>query len=129
MIPVQSLLAQVGCELGLLCAPVGPGDPFGSFWLAVADTLRLACCLGALVVVALATLVARRDRPDPATQAVLAAVCLFCLSVIGTELDRLGDFAHYRLLVNAAAVGLALAALWRRRRPAHATETSGRHAR
>lgn len=131
MIPVQALLAQLGCQIGILCIPTGPGTPFGSPLLVVADLARIVCCLAGLAVIGLATWLALRQQVAGWLKAGMGAICLFCLSVIGTEVDRLGDTPNYRLLVNLAAVAFALAALWYRRRPVdvdNGDESSGRHA-
>lgn len=62
-------------------------------------------------------------------QARLTAQCLFAMIVIGTEVDHIGDHAHYRLALSLIGVSLMLWGAWRLRyevppvnRPEHRTK-------
>jgi hypothetical protein len=96
----------------MLCAPSGPGTPFGSFVLILVDCLRiLTMLIGMAVIVWTPRLVL--ESPALGQQCRLASQAMFALIVIGTEIDHMGDYAHYRLYVSFIAVALMLFGLTR----------------
>lgn len=90
----------------LLCSSDGPSTPFGNPVLAVADLLRIACAFGGLLVAATTPGVTRRAWTELQRWR-LISIGLFALVAGGTELEHLGDWPSYRLLLNIAAVGFA----------------------
>lgn len=95
-----------------LCAPNGPGTPFGTPGLVWIDSLRvLTMLVGMAVIVWTPRLV--MQAPAFGQQCRLASQAMFCLIVIGTEVDHMGDYAHYRLYVSFVAVALMLYGLTR----------------
>jgi hypothetical protein len=95
-----------------LCAPAGPGTPFGTTGLILIDSLRIITMLiGMVVIVWTPRLVLQ--APSIGQQCRLASQAMFCLIVIGTEVDHMGDYAHYRLYVSFFAVVLMLYGLTR----------------
>lgn len=46
----------------------------------------------------------------------LAGHGVFALIVVGTEVDHIGDYAHYRLFLSFLGISLLLFGVWRMRR-------------
>jgi hypothetical protein len=96
----------------VLCAPSGPGTPFGNAVLIAEDILRIiTMLLGMANIVWTPRLVLQ--APALGQQCRLASQALFCLVVIGTEIDHMGDYAHYRLFVSFGAIAVMLFGLSR----------------
>lgn len=96
----------------VLCAPGGPGIPFGTPGLIALDCLRIVTMLiGVAIIVWTPRLVL--EAPSIGQQARLASQAMFCLIVIGTEIDHMGDYAHYRLYVSFVAVSVMFYGLTR----------------
>jgi hypothetical protein len=92
------------------CSPDGPGVPFGPWPVWAFDELRVACFVGTAATMIL-TVAALRHAAHGATfgqQSRWLAALIFTISVAGTELEHLGDYASWRLLVNALALALNL---------------------
>lgn len=94
-----------------LCAPGGPDHPFGTPYVAFLDSLRVLCWVGGLILIctlpwfmAKATTIGQRVR--------FLGTALYAITVVGTELVHLGDYANYRLFVNLTAVIVSLYGLW-----------------
>jgi hypothetical protein len=92
--------------LPLLCPPRGPGTPFGTPLIAALDTVRLACWIASLYVVTRCIHAIYRIRTRQ-QRAIYVALALFAFATLGTEIDHLGDLAHYRLIVNIAGAATA----------------------
>jgi hypothetical protein len=97
----------IACSFAPVCSPDYPGHPFGSLWLSVFDCARVLCVLIALVTLA-AQPAALARVTQPGQRARLAALSLLSVQAIVTELEHLGDDASLRLVINLAAVLLAL---------------------
>jgi hypothetical protein len=103
------VLAQTyaeGCTSWLLCAPTGPGVPFGTPLVGVLDVVRVVVILGAFYAIgqcAAATVYIRNRRQ----RCIYGAVIALMLTIIGNEVDHFGDYAHYRLGLSLIAVVLA----------------------
>lgn len=82
--------------LPLLCPPGGPGTPFGSPVLAVLDTVRVVLWLLCVFIIgkALVAVFALRTLRQ---RAIYLAMSAGAFAALGTEVDHLGDYAHYRL--------------------------------
>lgn len=93
-------------------APQGPGMPFGDSTLIVLDTIRvIILSLGGSVL--LATPYAMiRTRLTAGQSIRFGALALFLLAAMGTEFDHIGDYAHWRLVVNIFAVIGAAYGMW-----------------
>lgn len=93
--------------------PDGPGTPFAGplFW--IIDTVRIATCLLAVVVV-WQSMSAALDRTVRAHQtARFFALAAFALSAATTEIDHFGDAASPRLLLHIVGCAAALYGLTR----------------
>lgn len=105
-------LLRSGCS-PIFCSPDGPGQPFGTWYLAIFDAIRLVVIFAALgVVTATGTAWARsvshggqRDR--------YLALAFFSAVVAGTEVENMGNYASYRLVLSTIGVALAIRGLWR----------------
>ncbi|WP_103353598.1 hypothetical protein [Amycolatopsis sp. CA-128772] len=86
--------------------------PFGTPWLAFADTLRAFCVAGgiALAVGAGFRLISHGST-SPTVRCGYLALAVLGVSAIGTEYQHLGDHVTYRLWCNTAGVALGLAAV------------------
>lgn len=95
-----------------LCVPTEPGTPFGTPLLIALDSIRVGCVVLALVLTVWSlTMLVEADQPGQRWR--LVGLALLAVAVMGTELSRLGDWAHYRLVLNvggivAGVVGLAV---------------------
>lgn len=90
----------MGC-LPLLCQPVGPGTPFATPLLVALDSVRIVIfALGLYVLVK--SIGAVYSVRNPHQRAIYLGLAITAFSVLGTEADRLGDDAHYQLLLHVA---------------------------
>lgn len=94
-----------GCAV--VCNPYGPGSPFATPWLAVCDTLRVLCVLGAVGIVGL-LLKAIRGTDTAGQRSRLVALGLFGLVAVDTEAVHFGDYPSIRLALTLAAIALSL---------------------
>lgn len=108
-VPAQT--ARPDCA-PFLCPPTGPSLPFGEPLLLVLDALRVVIMLGGIYMIAMSAMAITLVR-QPRQRGVYAAVIIATLSIMGTELDHLGDYIHYRFLINMAFVGVGCWALHR----------------
>ena len=89
------------------CAPDGPSTPFGTPYLIWADSFRIVVMLlGLALIVWTPRLVL--DACAAGQRARLAGQGIFALIVIGTEVDHMGDYAHYRLFVTFLGIAAML---------------------
>jgi hypothetical protein len=97
-----------------LCAPNGPNTPFAFptiFWIDVARIIVML--LGMVLIVFTPRLVLQAGVVGQKCR--LAGQGVFALIVIGTEVDHIGDFAHYRLALSFIGISLMLYGVWRMR--------------
>lgn len=90
----------------LLCSPSGPGTPFADIGLVIADTVRVLCSLGVVVLVVLHIIAIGRCTSGQRLR--FASLSVFAMAALGTEIEHLGDTASYRLGLNALGIALAL---------------------
>lgn len=85
--------------------PGGPGTPWGSPWIALLDSVRVLMVVGGLYVLwqCFAAVVHVRNRQQ---RAIYVAFGLTMLGIAGTEIDHLGDGAHYRFALFAIVIGV-----------------------
>lgn len=88
--------------LPLLCPPTGPDTPFGSPLLIALDAVRVIVWGLCLFIIgrALTTVYLIRNTRQ---RAIYIALACGAFAIIGTEIDHLGDYAHYRLALHAGA--------------------------
>lgn len=87
----------------LLAAPSGPGTPFATITLVILDTARVAIIvLGLMAFITAPFAMAKAYLPGQ--QIRLLVLALFVISAVGTELEHLGDYANWRLIINMLAV-------------------------
>ena len=91
----------------LCSAPNGPNTPFAWPTFFVVDGLRLAMTIGAVVLIGIAVWSIHRSITR-GQKARFTALIMLCLTVVGTELDHLGDLPHWRFLVNLVGITLGL---------------------
>lgn len=86
--------------------------PFGTPWLMFADTLRVFCVAGGLVLAVGAgwRLIAHGDT-TMSVRCGYFALALLAASAIGTEYRHLGDAVTYRLWCNTGGVLFGLIAV------------------
>lgn len=105
-------LVRGGCN-PIFCSPDGPHLPFGTWYLVIFDTVRLATIFAALgMMVALGTAWAR-SVPHGGQRDRYMALAIFAVVIIGTEVENLGNIASYRLVLSVVGVVLAYRGLWR----------------
>jgi hypothetical protein len=97
----------------LWCNPTYPGTPFGTWYLAIFDVLRVVCVIAALGLIGQVGAAWRRSVYHGGQRDRYAALALFAMIAIGTELADLGNIASYRLVVDIIAVLLAIRGLRR----------------
>lgn len=91
----------------LCSAPLGPGTPFQGPVFLVIDSLRILIVIASIALIALSLWAMHRSH-------VLGQKCRFafaafmCVGALGTEIDRLGDWPHWRFIVNLAGITLGL---------------------
>lgn len=94
-----------------LCAPDGPSTPFSAatLWL---DLFRVVVMvLGVALIVLTPRLVFRAKALGQ--QCRLLGQAVFATITVGTEVDHLGDYAHYRLVLSFVGVVLMLYGVYR----------------
>lgn len=107
-------VAAESSECFAICAPDGPSTPFAYPVLWV-DILRLIIMvLGVTIIVLTPRLMLRAVALGQVLR--LGGAGCFALISIGTEVDHLGDYPHYRLFVMLLGVCLMSAGIWRMRR-------------
>jgi hypothetical protein len=99
--------------LPLICDPIGPGTPFGTWWLIIADVLRVASVIVAIWLLGLIGAAWRRSFPHGGQRDRYASLALFAFVAIATELNDLGDTPSYQLVLSTIAVVLAIRGLRR----------------
>lgn len=97
----------------LYCNPTYPGLPFGTWYLIIFDSLRVACVITALLLIARISAAWQRSCRHGGQRDRYAALGLFALIAIGTEVTNLGNIASYRLVLGILAISLALRGLRR----------------
>lgn len=90
-----------------LCAPDGPSAPFSTSALIIVDSFRILLMVMGMVLVVWAPRLALEARA-PGQRARLIGQGIFALIVIGTEVDHLGDYAHYRLFITFIGISVML---------------------
>jgi hypothetical protein len=97
-------ISDSGCTVTFLCPPSGPDDPFGSPLLTVLDVVRVFVMVGALYTVAQSGIAI--GKVDSWRQRVSYGGAILLEIYVGvTELEHIGDYAHYRLVVAVLAIG------------------------
>ena len=91
--------------------PPGPSTPFGTTGLMVLDIIRVIVMLTGLAIVIATPIVISRSK-TLGQKVRFGATALLIISVIGTEYDHLGDYAHWRLLVHTVALVFAAWGTW-----------------
>jgi hypothetical protein len=91
----------------LCAAPTGPSTPFAWPALLVVDTFRLLIAAAAAVLVVVSVW-AIRCSITQGQKCRFAFAALLALASLGTELDRIGDWPHWRFVVNLTGVALGL---------------------
>lgn len=110
-----------GC-LPLICSPTSPGHPFGSWYLAIADITRLLCIFGAFTLVAKIGVAWRRSMPHQGQRDRYLALGLLAMVITGTELENIGNYPSYRLILSLIALAFALRGLIRSQSERPATQ-------
>jgi len=95
-----------GC-VPLICSPDYPHMPFGTWYLALFDVVRVVCVIACLVLLGRISIQWQRAYPHGGQRARYLALGLFSFVVIATELENLGNIASYRLFVSLIAVVVA----------------------
>lgn len=91
--------------------PTGPDDPFGSYGLIIVDSIRvLIMGIGVLILTMTPAAVFRSQTLGQKVR--LGASALLTISVLGTEIAHLGDYAHWRLFVNVVAISFSAWGIW-----------------
>jgi hypothetical protein len=111
-----------------LCAPDGPNTPFAFPTLFLTDILRICIMLlGVAIIVLTPRLVL--SSPSKGQKARLLGQGIFALIVIGTEVDHIGDYMHYRLVLTLIGVSVMWWGLMQLKRecpPTHIDESTGK---
>ena len=97
----------------IFCNPRGPGLPFGTWQIAIFDTARLVTILAALVVMFALGMAWGRSLPGSGQRDRYLAMALFCVVVLGTELENIGNIASYRLVLSMVGLAYISRGLWR----------------
>jgi hypothetical protein len=87
----------------LCSAPDGPNTPFDWPVYFVVDTLRLGITVVAVALIVISIWAITRSRAAGQKVRFLAVVPLL-VSVLGTELEHLGDVPHWRFLTGLTGV-------------------------
>lgn len=120
-------MAVPECLLPGFCPPPGPSTPFGSPLLVLLDTVRLAVLLIGLATLWRLTTVGPNQLAR-SRRIGYAGAGLLVLGAIGTELNHLGDHAHYRLLLFVVGVGLIAWGVYTSEKPGRGDDSApGRH--
>jgi hypothetical protein len=104
--------------MGDTCVPVwcsasGPGTPFGTWYIAVFDSIRLVTILGAFALMLATGMAWNRSVKHGGQRDRYLALAAFAVAAIGTEIQNMGNLASYRLALFFIGTGLALRGLWR----------------
>jgi hypothetical protein len=97
----------------VFCSPSGPHLPFGTWYLAIFDTVRLVTIFAALGMMMALGIAWARSAPHGGQRDRYMALAVFAVVVIGTEVENLGNIASYRLVLSTIGVVLAYRGLWR----------------
>jgi hypothetical protein len=104
--PLASIISD------LFTPPEGPNLPFGNSALIILDTIRLlVISLGGTFLLFVPAAIIRTHRSGGQSLRI-GATALFILGAIGTEYDHIGDYAHWRLVVNIFATVGATYGMW-----------------
>jgi len=99
--------------LPLICSPDYPHTPFGTWYLAVFDLLRVACVVGCMMLIGMIITAWHRSWEHGGQRDRYLALAVFAFMVVGTEIENLGNVMSYRLVLALCAVALALRGLYR----------------
>lgn len=99
--------------LPFYCIPSGPGTPFGTWWLIIADTVRVICVIMAIWLLGGIGAAWRRSYPRSGQRDRFTSLGLLAFVVIGAELQDLGNVPSYRLALSTVAMLLAIRGLLR----------------
>ena len=102
--------------LPIICSPSYPHTPFGTWYLAVFDLLRVACVVGCMVLIGMVITAWHRSYSHGGQRDRYLALALFAFMVVGTEVENLGNIASWRLAMSLLAVTVAIRGLRRFRR-------------
>lgn len=97
----------------LVCSPTGPHDPFGTWYLAIFDTVRLGVILSVLALMVAIGMAWARSYPHSGQRDRYLALTVFAIIVLGTEIENMGNIASYRLALSVTGVILAFRGLLR----------------
>jgi hypothetical protein len=97
----------------VLCSPGGPGIPFGTWYIALFDILRVLCVIGSFVLISSIVTAWHRSYPRGGQRDRYLALGLFAFIIIGTEISNIGNIASWRLALSIVAVVFALRGLKR----------------
>lgn len=95
-----------GC-LPLICSPDYPHMPFGTWYLALIDVVRILCVIACLMLIGSIATQWHRAYPHGGQRARYLALGMFSFIVIATELENLGNIPSYRLGMSFVAVLVA----------------------
>lgn len=90
--------------------PFGPGDPFGTTILAILDSLRVGVATVGLLTV-LICVPALLMTWSITQKFRIASIGLFSVYVSLTEIQRIGDYANWRLILGTVCVIWAFSSL------------------
>lgn len=105
-------LLRAGCN-PIFCNPNGPRLPFGTWYLAIFDTVRLIMILGAMGVITATGAAWARSCSHGGQRDRYTALAIFAVVVASTEVENIGNTASYRLVFSATGIALAIRGLWR----------------
>lgn len=97
----------------LLCNPYGPGTPFGTWYLALFDSIRLVTIATALALMFAIGVAWARSVPRSGQRDRYLALASFLVVIIGTEIQNIGNIASYRLFISIFGITLAFRGLMR----------------
>jgi len=92
----------------LLCSPTGPGTPFGTWYLALFDSIRIVAVLVAFGLMFVTGVAWARSVPHGGQRDRYLALAIFAVVVIGTEIQNIGNVASYRLVLSLIGIVFAL---------------------
>jgi hypothetical protein len=95
----------------LCSAPGGPNTPFAWPVLFVVDSLRVLITVGSVVLVIISVWAIRRSVARGQVLRFLGVVPIY-FYVLGTELDHLGDWPHWRFVTGLTGISLLLWGYW-----------------
>lgn len=106
----------MGDCIPVICSPTGPHDPFGTWYLAIFDTVRLGV-IGAVLVLMFAIGMAwARSVPHGGQRDRYLGLAVFAITALGTEIENFGNIASYRLVLSAVGLVFSFRGLSRFRR-------------